>query len=142
MLTLPPLSLYIHIPWCVQKCPYCDFNSHSQKSALPESAYIACLLDDLENDLAYVQGREISSIFFGGGTPSIFSSDGIAKIIAGVRQRLTLRSNCEITLEANPGTVEAEKFAGFNQAGVTRFFYWRAITAKEQTRKTGSNTQC
>ncbi|WP_111980404.1 radical SAM family heme chaperone HemW [Algibacillus agarilyticus] len=121
LLQLPPLSLYIHIPWCVQKCPYCDFNSHAVKKGIPESEYIACLLDDLNQDLDYVQGREIKTIFFGGGTPSIFSAEGIAKIIAGVKQRVTLAPDCEITLEANPGTVEAAKFAGFVNAGVNRF---------------------
>ena len=116
----PPLSLYIHIPWCVQKCPYCDFNSHGLKQAIPEKAYIAHLLDDLGIDAQRVGDREVSSIFFGGGTPSLFSPEGIAAILHGVRQRVNLAKNAEITLEANPGTVESENFSGFRQAGVNR----------------------
>ncbi|MCU4675976.1 radical SAM family heme chaperone HemW [Catenovulum sp. 2E275] len=118
---LPDLSLYIHIPWCVQKCPYCDFNSHAVKNPIPEDEYIDCLLDDLKQDLALAQGRSIQSIFFGGGTPSIFSAAGIARILAGVKALLPLAQHCEITLEANPGTFEIEKFKGFKQAGVNRF---------------------
>lgn len=116
----PPLSLYIHIPWCVQKCPYCDFNSHGQKSAIPEKAYIHHLLDDLAKDAALVGDRPVQSIFFGGGTPSLFSPQGIADILRGVRERVNLLPAAEITLEANPGTLESEKFHGFNQAGVNR----------------------
>ncbi|MFC4654586.1 radical SAM family heme chaperone HemW [Rheinheimera marina] len=120
-LHLPPLSLYIHIPWCVQKCPYCDFNSHAVKQGIPEQEYLAHLLADLEQDLAYVQGRAIHSIFIGGGTPSTFSGDAIQALLDGVRARLTLESDCEITMEANPGTVEAGRFAAYVQAGVSRF---------------------
>lgn len=116
----PPLSLYIHIPWCVQKCPYCDFNSHGQKAAIPEKAYISHLLDDLAADTSLVGDREVLSIFIGGGTPSLFSPQGIAAILEGVRQRVNLSPRAEITLEANPGTVESEKFAGFSQAGINR----------------------
>ena len=116
----PPLSLYIHIPWCVKKCPYCDFNSHGLKDALPESAYIDALLQDLESSLPDIWGRKIHSIFFGGGTPSLFSADGIDRILTGVRTLTPLLPHAEITLEANPGTVEAAKFAGFRAAGVTR----------------------
>ncbi len=116
----PPLSLYIHIPWCVKKCPYCDFNSHGLKDALPESAYIDALLRDLESSLPDIWGRKIHSIFFGGGTPSLFSADGIDRILTGVRTLTPLLPNAEITLEANPGTVEAAKFAGFRAAGVNR----------------------
>ena len=116
---LPPLSLYIHIPWCVRKCPYCDFNSHTD-DAFQETAYVRQLLADLDNDLPMVQGRELHSIFFGGGTPSIFSAPAIAEILTGVRQRMTFSADIEITLEANPGTAEAEKFAGFRAAGVNR----------------------
>lgn len=119
-LSLPPLSLYIHIPWCVQKCPYCDFNSHAQPDVIPEQEYIARLIDDLETDLAYVQGRSLTSIFIGGGTPSLFSAEGIATILAEVRARIPLTQNIEITLEANPGTFETERFAGFVAAGVNR----------------------
>ncbi|WP_337878894.1 radical SAM family heme chaperone HemW [Rheinheimera sp.] len=120
-LQLPPLSLYIHIPWCVQKCPYCDFNSHAVKQGIPEQEYLAHLLADLEQDLSYVQGRTIHSIFIGGGTPSTFSGDAIQALLDGVRQRLQLAADCEITMEANPGTVEAARFAAYVQAGVTRF---------------------
>ena len=116
----PPLSLYIHIPWCVKKCPYCDFNSHGLKDALPESAYIDALLQDLELSLPDIWGRKIHSIFFGGGTPSLFSADGIDRILTGVRTLTPLLPHAEIKLEANPGTVEAAKFAGFRAAGVTR----------------------
>ena len=127
----PPLSLYIHIPWCVKKCPYCDFNSHAflsspasgtgaGESGLPEAAYIDALLLDLELALPDIWGRKIHSIFFGGGTPSLFSADGIDRILTAVRTLTPLLPNAEITLEANPGTVEAAKFAGFRAAGVTR----------------------
>ncbi|WP_194757203.1 radical SAM family heme chaperone HemW [Aliidiomarina indica] len=119
-LQLPPLSLYVHIPWCVQKCPYCDFNSHAQPEVIPEVQYIACLLDDLEADLNYVQGRELTSIFIGGGTPSLFSANGIAKLLAGIEARIPFSKHIEITLEANPGTFETERFAGFQHAGVNR----------------------
>lgn len=120
LLQLPPLSLYVHIPWCVQKCPYCDFNSHAQPNVIPEAEYIACLLDDLEQDLAWVQGRELHSIFIGGGTPSLFSAAGIQRLLQGIEQRIPFTRNIEITLEANPGTFETERFSGFVDAGVTR----------------------
>ncbi|UTW44384.1 radical SAM family heme chaperone HemW [bacterium SCSIO 12696] len=120
MLILPPLSLYIHIPWCVRKCPYCDFNSHAADSELPEDEYVAALLADIGNDLEYVQGRPIHSIFFGGGTPSLFSANAIATILQGVEQKVGFDGDIEITLEANPGTFEQEKFAGFRAAGVNR----------------------
>jgi len=115
----PPLSLYIHLPWCVKKCPYCDFNSHAAQ-ALPEAAYIDALLADLEHALPDIWGRRIHSVFFGGGTPSLFSAEGIDRILTGVRTLTQLAPGAEITLEANPGTVEAAKFAGFRAAGVTR----------------------
>lgn len=121
LLQLPPLSLYIHIPWCIQKCPYCDFNSHAVKQGIPEQAYIAHLLADLDQDLGYVQGRTLHSIFIGGGTPSVFSAEGIAAILAGVQQRIPFADDIEITMEANPGTVEAERFAGYVKGGVSRF---------------------
>ena len=120
-LRLPPLALYIHIPWCIQKCPYCDFNSHAVKQGIPEQEYIAHLLADLEQDLDLVRNRTLSSIFIGGGTPSVFSSAGIAQILTGVKQRIACEADMEVTMEANPGTVEAERFAGYVQAGVTRF---------------------
>ena len=116
----PPLSLYIHIPWCVQKCPYCDFNSHGLKSDLPEKEYVAHLLDDLAIDAKRVGNRQVETIFIGGGTPSLFSADAMAAILEGVKARIDLAPNAEITMEANPGTVEAGKFAGFYQAGVNR----------------------
>jgi oxygen-independent coproporphyrinogen-3 oxidase len=120
-LQLPPLSLYIHIPWCIQKCPYCDFNSHAVKQGIPEQEYIAHLLADLDLDLEYVQGRTLHSIFIGGGTPSVFSAEGIAAILSGVQRRIPFADDIEITMEANPGTVEAERFAGYVKAGVSRF---------------------
>lgn len=120
-LQLPPLSLYIHIPWCIQKCPYCDFNSHAVKQGIPEQEYIAHLLADLDQDLKLVAGRTVSSIFIGGGTPSVFSANGIGQILQGVKQRLACSTDMEVTMEANPGTVEAERFAGYVAAGVTRF---------------------
>ncbi|MGP9802336.1 radical SAM family heme chaperone HemW [Rheinheimera sp. NSM] len=120
-LQLPPLALYIHIPWCIEKCPYCDFNSHAVKQGIPEQEYIAHLLADLDQDLALVSGRSLSSIFIGGGTPSVFSAAGIGQILAGVKQRLRCDADMEVTMEANPGTVEAERFAGYVAAGVTRF---------------------
>ncbi|TNH05482.1 radical SAM family heme chaperone HemW [Testudinibacter sp. TR-2022] len=119
-ITLPPLSLYIHIPWCVQKCPYCDFNSHAQKGAIPETEYIRHLLQDLDNDLSYVQNRTLHSVFIGGGTPSLFSAEGITHLLQQVEQRIAFADGIEITLEANPGTAEAERFIGYRQAGVTR----------------------
>ena len=119
-LQLPPLSLYVHIPWCVQKCPYCDFNSHALKGGIPEQEYIAHLLDDLRADLKYVQGRQLYSIFFGGGTPSLLSEGAVAELLQGIEQLVEFEENIEITLEANPGTLEYNKFAGFHQAGINR----------------------
>jgi len=117
---MPPLSLYIHIPWCVRKCPYCDFNSHEARGSLPEKEYVAALVRDLESALPLVWGRRVQSVFFGGGTPSLASGEGIAEILRQVRMLLPLEHNAEITLEANPGTVEAGKFAAFRAAGVNR----------------------
>lgn len=118
--TLPPLSLYLHIPWCVRKCPYCDFNSHEHKGKIPQDDYCAALLRDLELSLPLVWGRRVHSIFIGGGTPSLFSARAIDELLSGIRARLTLSGDCEVTLEANPGTFEAEKFRDFRSAGVTR----------------------
>lgn len=115
----PPLSLYIHLPWCVRKCPYCDFNSHVAQD-IPESAYIDALLLDLEQALPEIWGRRIHTVFFGGGTPSLFSVEGIDRILTGVRTLTQLVPGAEITLEANPGAIEAAKFSGFRGAGVTR----------------------
>lgn len=117
---LPPLSLYIHIPWCVRKCPYCDFNSHEAKAAFPEKEYVAALVRDLEMALPQVWGRKVYTVFFGGGTPSLLSGEAIGEILRNVRMLLPLDMNAEITLEANPGTVEADKFAAFREAGVNR----------------------
>ncbi|NBI13986.1 radical SAM family heme chaperone HemW [[Haemophilus] felis] len=123
-LQLPPLSLYVHIPWCVQKCPYCDFNSHAQKGSIPEQDYIKHLLQDLQADLqgypASIAQRQLHSIFIGGGTPSLFSADGIAFLLQQIQQLIPFQDNIEITLEANPGTAEAARFVGYVQAGVTR----------------------
>lgn len=117
---LPPLSLYIHVPWCARKCPYCDFNSHEARGALPEARYVAALIADLEQALPEVWGRRVYTVFFGGGTPSLFSAQAIDSILAAVRSRLALAADAEITLEANPGTVEAERFRDFRAAGVNR----------------------
>ena len=125
---LPPLSLYIHIPWCVRKCPYCDFNSHEAKPALsaskggglPEREYVAALVRDLEMALPLIWGRKVYTVFFGGGTPSLLSGESVTEILRQVRMLLPLDINAEITLEANPGTVEADKFAAFREAGVNR----------------------
>ena len=117
---LPPLSLYIHIPWCVRKCPYCDFNSHESRDALPEREYVAALIRDLEMALPLVWGRKAYTVFFGGGTPSLLSGASVAEILRNVRMLLPLDLGAEITLEANPGTVEAGRFADYREAGVNR----------------------
>lgn len=116
----PPLSLYIHIPWCVRKCPYCDFNSHEARDEIPEAAYIDALIADLEQDLPAVWGRTVETVFFGGGTPSLFSPEGIDRLLADVRARIPLKPEAEITLEANPGTVDHARFKGFREAGINR----------------------
>ena len=126
LLTTPPLSLYIHIPWCVEKCPYCDFNSHALKSQVPEHDYVKALIADLDADIAHfdLSQRPLHSIFIGGGTPSLFSANAIESLLNQVlsrfKQNPSQESNIEITLEANPGTVEADKFIGFAKAGVNR----------------------
>ena len=117
---LPPLALYIHVPWCVRKCPYCDFNSHERAGALPEGDYLAALFRDLEAALPSIWGRRVVSVFIGGGTPSLFAPQSIEALLSGVRSRVTLEPGAEITLEANPGTVEAARFRGFRSAGVNR----------------------
>lgn len=122
---LPPLSLYVHIPWCLKKCPYCDFNSHEwtgpeRGGELPEQRYIDALMADLEAALPLVWGRTVHSVFIGGGTPSLFSPQAIDQLLGGIRARLRLESSCEITLEANPGTFEKNRFRAFRSAGVTR----------------------
>lgn len=120
MVELPPLSLYIHIPWCVQKCPYCDFNSHALKGDVPHEAYVKHLLADLVADLPLAQGRPIETIFIGGGTPSLLSGNAMQMLLDGVRARLSVVDSAEITMEANPGTVEADRFVGYQKAGVNR----------------------
>ena len=118
---LPPLSLYIHLPWCLKKCPYCDFNSHEMRAAeLPEQRYIDALMADLEASLPLIWGRTVHSIFIGGGTPSLFAPEAIDRLLGGIRARLKLEPACEITLEANPGTFEKDRFKAYRAAGVTR----------------------
>ena len=118
---IPPLSLYVHIPWCVRKCPYCDFNSHHLKGEIPEAAYIARLLEDLDTDLALTHGRALESIFIGGGTPSLLSPEALKTLLNGIKARISYAKDIEITLEANPGTVDNARLHGFVDAGVTRF---------------------
>jgi len=120
MAALPPLSLYIHIPWCVQKCPYCDFNSHALKGEVPHDDYVQHLLSDLDADAPWAQGREVKTIFIGGGTPSLLSGPAMQTLLDGVRSRLNLAADAEITMEANPGTVEADRFVDYQRAGVNR----------------------
>ncbi len=115
-----PLALYVHIPWCARKCPYCDFNSHEARGPVPEQAYVDALLADLEQDLPRVWGRRIESVFIGGGTPSLFSAEVLERLLSGLRARLPLRPDTEITLEANPGAVERGQFAEFRAIGINR----------------------
>ena len=117
---LPPLALYVHIPWCIRKCPYCDFNSHAATPELPEHAYVAALLADLDVDLVHVHGRPLESIFFGGGTPSLFSASALQTLLDGIEQRIRFSAQIEITLEANPGTFEQHKFAAYRALGINR----------------------
>jgi putative oxygen-independent coproporphyrinogen III oxidase len=118
--SLPPLSLYIHLPWCVRKCPYCDFNSHAVGEVLPEESYVDALLRDLEFDLPRVWGRRLQSIFLGGGTPSLFSAQAMDRLLSGIRARIPVNAQAEITLEANPGTAEQACFHGYREAGINR----------------------
>jgi oxygen-independent coproporphyrinogen-3 oxidase len=115
-----PLSLYVHIPWCVKKCPYCDFNSHEIQNTLPEDQYIDALILDLKSHCEEVGNREVQSVFIGGGTPSIFSANSIQRLMSSFRNELTLSSTAEITIEANPGTTDQENFSGFLEAGINR----------------------
>lgn len=117
---LPPLALYIHIPWCVRKCPYCDFNSHAAGPTLPEEEYVDALLADLDSDLQHAHGRPLTSIFFGGGTPSLFSDRALGRLLEGVERRIAFADDIEITLEANPGTFEQAKFKGYRSLGINR----------------------
>ena len=121
MSTDATIALYVHFPWCTRKCPYCDFNSHAVTNGIPESAYIQQLLMDLDQDLSLLDDPPcVTSIFFGGGTPSLFQPEAISNLLAGVKQRVALDPLAEITLEANPGTTDYAKFAGYVQAGVNR----------------------
>ena len=133
----PPLSLYIHFPWCVQKCPYCDFNSHELKKTLDEKSYINALISDLEQELPLFWGRNITSIFMGGGTPSLFSPESIDQLLSALRARLTFTPDIEITMEANPGTVEFEKFKEFNSAGINRLSIGIQSFSDEKLQKLG-----
>lgn len=117
---LPPLSLYVHVPWCLRKCPYCDFNSHEARGAIPEAQYVAALLRDLELALPGIWGRRVATIFIGGGTPSLLSAQAIEHLLSGIRARLAVTPGAEITLEANPGTFERARFRDYRSAGVTR----------------------
>ncbi|MGO1463556.1 MAG: radical SAM family heme chaperone HemW [Marinobacter sp.] len=116
----PPLSLYIHVPWCVRKCPYCDFNSHAVQNEIPEQAYLSALLEDLDQDLALASGRTVETVFIGGGTPSLMSGNFYHRLFDGLRKRLTFADDAEITLEANPGTLEEGRFEAFREAGINR----------------------
>lgn len=118
--SLPPLSLYIHIPWCIKKCPYCDFNSHAFDNNFPEQEYINALVDDLQSDLHYIQGRSLQSIFIGGGTPSLFSAESFSTLLSSINSFITFADDIEITLEANPGTFEQNKFSEFRAIGLNR----------------------
>lgn len=133
---LPPLSLYVHVPWCVKKCPYCDFNSHTTHE-IPEQAYLEQLKKDLLADLVLVQGRALKSIFFGGGTPSLMSPEFFHSFLDFVRQHIEINANTEITLEANPGTTEASKFVGYRQAGINRLSLGVQSFQTEQLEKLG-----
>lgn len=134
---LPPLSLYVHVPWCVRKCPYCDFNSHAQQGELPEADYVARLLDDLRQDLPDARGRSLQSIFIGGGTPSLFSPEAYLTLLREIRTLLPFADDIEVTLEANPGTAEQQKFAGYRAAGINRLSIGVQSFAPEQLRTLG-----
>jgi putative oxygen-independent coproporphyrinogen III oxidase len=137
MLLLPPLSLYVHIPWCIEKCPYCDFNSHKLKGEIPETEYLNALIDDLKQDLQFVQGRELFSIFIGGGTPSLISAPGIKWLLDNIEQYIPFSQNIEITLEANPGAIENQKIADFKAAGINRFSFGVQSFQQEKLTKLG-----
>jgi len=137
MLQLPPLSLYIHIPWCIEKCPYCDFNSHKLRGDIPEQAYLEALIEDLKIDLVYAQGRIIDTIFIGGGTPSLISASGIGWLLTQIQQYIAFKEDIEITLEANPGAIENSKIAAFYQAGISRFSFGIQSFQQEKLTKLG-----
>ncbi|MGN6702602.1 MAG: coproporphyrinogen-III oxidase family protein, partial [Burkholderiaceae bacterium] len=117
---LPPLSLYVHFPWCVRKCPYCDFNSHEARGDIPEESYLAAVRTDIEQSLPLIWGRKIQTVFIGGGTPSLLSAAGLDRLLSDVRALLPLDGAAEITMEANPGTFEAEKFRSYRESGINR----------------------
>ncbi|MFZ9543391.1 MAG: radical SAM family heme chaperone HemW [Hylemonella sp.] len=136
--SLPPLSLYVHLPWCLKKCPYCDFNSHEVKGGeLPERRYLDALLADLDVCLPLIWGRSVQTIFIGGGTPSLFSPEAIERLLSQLRARLKLAADCEITLEANPGTFEKDRFRAFREAGVTRLSVGVQSFNDEQLKRIG-----
>lgn len=137
MLQLPPLSLYVHIPWCIEKCPYCDFNSHKLRGEIPETEYLNALIDDLKKDLSFVQGRDLFSIFIGGGTPSLISASGIQWLLENIEQLVPFSKGIEITLEANPGAIENQKIADFKAAGITRFSFGVQSFQQEKLTKLG-----
>ncbi len=120
LLKTPPLSLYVHMPWCVRKCPYCDFNSHTAPDSIPADEYIAALIADLESEVGSVWGRPVGSIYFGGGTPSLFSAAHVERFLSAARALLMIRPDAEITLEANPGTIEHDSFSAYAKAGINR----------------------
>lgn len=135
--SLPPLSLYVHLPWCVRKCPYCDFNSYEARGALPDLAYVDALLRDLRSELPFVQGRRIETVFLGGGTPSLFSAEAISRLLTGLANEVELAASVEITLEANPGAVDTARFAAFREAGVNRLSIGIQSFRDEQLRALG-----
>ena len=134
---LPPLSLYVHLPWCVRKCPYCDFNSYEARGALPDLDYVDALLRDLRAEVPFAQGRSVETVFLGGGTPSLFSGAAVARLLAGIETELVLAPQAEITLEANPGAVDAARFAAFREAGVNRLSIGIQSFRDEQLRALG-----
>jgi oxygen-independent coproporphyrinogen-3 oxidase len=136
-LVLPPLALYIHMPWCVRKCPYCDFNSHAAPEQVPQAQYVDTLLQDLRSDLEAVQQRPLTSIFFGGGTPSLFAPEHIGRLLEGVRREIAFAADVEITLEANPGTIEHGRFSGYRDAGINRVSLGAQTFNEEQLRLLG-----
>lgn len=117
---LPPLSLYVHIPWCIRKCPYCDFNSHESRGEIPEAAYVDALLEDLADEMPLVWGRQISTVFIGGGTPSLFSANALDRLLSGIRALTALAPGAEVTMEANPGTFEQQRFSDYRALGINR----------------------
>jgi putative oxygen-independent coproporphyrinogen III oxidase len=135
--SLPPLSLYVHLPWCVRKCPYCDFNSYEARGALPDLEYVEALLADLRSEWPLAQGRRIETVFLGGGTPSLFSGEAVARLLDGIRAEAMLATDAEITLEANPGAIDAARFAAFRAAGVNRLSIGIQSFRDEQLRLLG-----